>query len=773
MNKHSIKSVAIKMRHCLMSEIRQRMHELEEREQLSEKIKTSDCELAEEAAFIWFIRLVALCFMDANGYLPAGNGLSCAKNEDKKICNSRIIDICNALSESLPWIFGKEYDWVLPLIPENLLEEGGIITSMGFKISKEEWCEGAEIIGWLYQYYISEKHDEIVNVYKGTVKKEDIPAATQLFTTDWIVKYMVDNSLGRYYLDHNGESRLTKKLEYFVLPSSENLPKVKEEIIPQELTFFDPCMGSGHILVYAFDVLMEIYRERGLDDITAAEQIVRHNLFGIDIDDRCARLACFAVMMKGRSYDEDFLNKGIKPNLLAIEESTGKETPLPDKVYNETLSYLTETFRHGKETGSLLKLESRDYKAFSLYAKKHTEGEMQRHILHLAEQAELLTGRYAVVCTNPPYMNKLEGELKSYVNSRYKPYAGDLFSVFMYRNFDFCKEKGYCAFMTPFVWMFIKTYENLRRFIIEEKSIVSLVQLEYSAYEEATVPVCTFVLKNSRNTEKSLYIRLSDFKGGMEVQKQKTKLAIKNTDCEYVYKALQSDFLKIPHAPIAYWASESIINAFCDEKTAGDIAQVKIGMGTGKNDLFLRSWWEVSLTDIDFSLKSVKSLEKNQSKWFPYNKGGDFRLWYGNLQEIIWFDKEGRAKLRETSGHRENGGYDFYFREGITWTFISSSKFGVRYRPFGSVFDVAGSALFAEKEVLYYLLAFLCSSVSGYILKMLNPTMNYQAGNIKSLPVIFGNEKAAESLAKENVRISKEDWDSFETSWDFKRHPLI
>ncbi len=766
MNRPALKSVGTRM-HCRLSNDIRMAAEHESNKQLNERIKVQGFEnTVEEASYIWFIRFIALRFMEANGYLPSEDKLF---GTDEEHCRNRVIFWCRKLGRRLPWIFGEKYDWVLPLMPRNLSGEGGIEELIS-EIKEENWQEGVEIIGWLYQYYMSEKHNKIVNVYKGTVKKEDIPAATQLFTTDWIVRYMVDNSLGRYYIERCSDSRVREKLEFLIMPESVKSPE--KPVIPQKLTFFDPCMGAGHILVYAFSVLMEIYREQGFDDSTAAEEIVRHNLFGIDIDDRCADLACFAVMMKGRSYDESFLEKGLKPNLLAVKES-GADISFPKGQHSETLSYLEEIFRHGKETGALIKTEKRDYAELCAWAEKHTQGEEQSYIQSLARQAALLSGEYTAVCTNPPYMNKLEGNLKDYVNMHYKPYSGDLFSVFMYRNFDFCEENGYCAFMTPFVWMFIKTYENLRRFIIEDKSIESLVQLEYSAYEDAAVPVCTFVLKNGRNKEKAVYIRLSEFKGGMEIQRQKALEAVKKHHCDYVYKADQTDFLKMPHAPIAYWAKDRIIKAFSEEKRIEDLAQVKIGMGTGRNELFLRDWWEVSLPDIDFDIKSVKALSDSQGKWFPYSKGGEYRLWYGNNREVIWFDKEGREKLKNTSGYRENGGYDCYFREGITWTFISSSKFGVRYRPFGSVFDVAGSALFADEEELYYLLAFLCSAVSDHILKMLNPTMNYQAGNIKSLPVIFGSKEKAERLAKENTEISKEDWDSFETSWDFKRHPLV
>ncbi len=816
MNKTVIKSFAVKARRQLLDAVRQKAYEhgITEKSdkgqcrQLSERISEKGYSaVMEEAAYTWFNRFIALRFMEANGYLPSkirvftdesgafrpeilkealtaelsgadkGKVLGFIENqENEKLYRYLLVAQCNELSECLPWLFDKESEWADILLPDNLLSEDSVLGKMISEIEEEEFKGSVEIIGWLYQYYISEKHDETVNVYKGTVKKEDIPAATQLFTTDWIVRYMVDNSLGRYWIERHPESPLREKLEYLVTPKSGKIPCTNEDVRPQNLTLFDPCMGSGHILVYAFEVLMEIYRECGYSERDAAEEIVKNNLYGADIDDRCTQLACFALVMKARGYDRRFLEKKIAPNLVSLKESDNAFIEMPDKEQSETCKYLVDIFSHSKETGSLIRIESRDYDAFTAYLDNYTDTAQKNEaakLRSLAVQAKLLSGKYAVVCTNPPYLGKTEGWLKEYINSEYKPYSNDLFSVFVFRNFEFCIDNGYTAYMTPFVWMFIRSYENLRRFIIENKSIVSLVQLEYSAYEDAAVPVCAFVVKNEKSRGKALCCRLSEFKGGMEIQKKMMKIAAADPECGFVYEISQTDFLKISGIPIAYWANENIIRAFENEKTIGDVASVKIGMGTGKNALFLRNWWETAYPSIDFSLTSVKDLANTGGRWFPYNKGGDYRLWYGNLQEVIWFDKEGREKLKEMSGYRENGGYEYYFQKGITWTFISSSKFGVRCRPCGSVFDVAGSTLFVDEEKFNYLLAFLASKVSGCMLKMLNPTMNCQAGNIKSLPIIFEREGEAERIAAENIELSKQDWDSFETSYDFKRHPLV
>lgn len=824
--------------------------EIKQREALVKAIEIKECSyksykeafesIIEEVAYTWFNRLIAIRFMEVNDYLPSGVRVLSSENKAKKEPDlvttpfdtdleftsyeqDRIIQLkddnkldelfrmlfikqCNKLHDILPELFEKTDDYSELLLTISFTDPEGIIhhlindiEDVDFRINDEMYTDDekikadgqVEIIGWLYQYYISKKHDEIVNIYKGTVKKADIPAATQLFTTDWVVRYMVDNSLGRYWIERNPQSKLAEKLEFFVIPKNEEIQYVDEKISPTDLTFFDPCMGSGHILVYAFDVLMEIYREVGYSDRDAALSIVENNLFGMDIDKRAYQLAYFAVMMKARSYNRRALTKGVSNNLAVVEESNSIDRFICDGVttndeQNKIGEYLVEAYKDAQEIGTLQTIEKKDYIGFIDYlngiasSAELTEFDSNDWIkdklpkmLQFAKQAEIMSNKYAVVCTNPPYMNKLEGQLKKFVVDNYKAYSGNLFSVFIYRNFDYCKADGYSAFMTPFVWMFIKTYEVLRKYIIDTKAITTLVQMEYSAYEEATVPICSFVLKNGRTTGNALCFRLSDFKGGMKIQKQKVLEAIANKNCGYFYKADQSNFSKIPGYPITYWVTNEMLDIFEKDKLLGEISQVKIGMGTGKNELFVRNWWEIENTKMDTSVQSISDLPKSKGKWFPYNKGGDFRLWYGNLQEVLWFDKSGREKMKMMSGHRENGGYDYYFKKGITWTFISSSKFGVRSRPCGSIFDVAGSTLFVEDNIYSYILAFLSSNVCNYILKMLNPTLNYQAGNIKSIPIRIKEKDYVNVLSQCNVLNSQIDWDAFETSWDFKKSPLL
>ncbi|MEG0895632.1 MAG: BREX-1 system adenine-specific DNA-methyltransferase PglX, partial [Oscillospiraceae bacterium] len=478
-------------------------------------------------------------------------------NQLDELFRMLFIKQCNKLNEILPKLFERTNDYTEFLLNISFTDKDGIISHLVNDVDADDFKETVEIIGWLYQYYNEERKNEVISIYKGTIKKEDIPAATQLFTTDWVVRYMVDNSLGRYWIERNPDSKLAEKLTYFVTPKDGQVQYADEKVTPEELTFFDPCMGSGHILVYAFDVLMEIYRECGYVDRDAAQIIIENNLFGLDIDERAYQLAYFAVMMKARSYDRRFLAREIEPKVYPIYDYTKVHT-----TENADLNYLLSEFSKARQYGSLINFRS----DFNLSSVKQYVDSLQGQLtmnsvdIPMIEKVilntEVLLNKYTVVCTNPPYLNKMNEELKEYITKHYKDYSGDLFSVFIYKNFDFCKPNGYSAFMTPFVWMFIKTYEKLRDFIINQKSITGLIQMEYSAFEEATVPICSFVLKNSIETEKGLYFKLSDFKGGMDIQRQKVVEALIDKERGYFYETSVDNFTKIPGSPIAYWVSE-------------------------------------------------------------------------------------------------------------------------------------------------------------------------------------------------------------------------
>lgn len=835
-----ISGVEIKQRDALVKAIQTKERSYKSYQEAFENV-------IEEVAYTWFNRLIAIRFMEVNDYLPSGVRVLSSENKAKKEPDlvttpfdtdleftsyeqDRIIQLkddnkldelfrmlfikqCNKLHDILPELFEKTDDYSELLLTISFTDPEGIIhhlindiEDIDFRINDEMYTDDGkikadgqvEIIGWLYQYYISKKHDEIVNIYKGKVKKADIPAATQLFTTDWVVRYMVDNSLGRYWIERNPQSKLVEKLEFFVTPKNGEIQYVDEKISPTDLTFFDPCMGSGHILVYAFDVLMEIYREVGYSDRDAALSIVENNLFGMDIDKRAYQLAYFAVMMKARSYNRRALTKDISNNLSVVEESNAIDKFVcngltTDNEQNKIGEYLVEAYRDAQEVGTLQTIEKKDYTRFSAYLNniESSAGQIDLfttswlndtlpQMVQLTKQAEIMSNKYAVVCTNPPYMNRLEGQLKKFVVDNYKAYSGDLFSVFIYRNFDYCKVDGYSAFMTPFVWLFIKTYEALRTYIIDTKAITTLVQMEYSAFEEATVPICSFVLKNGRATENALCFRLSDFKGGMEVQKQKVLEAIDDKNSGYFFESKQRNFSRIPGNPIAYWVSQQFIDVFDKGIKLGEFSKPRQGMATTNNDKFLRLWYEVRNSNIGFGLENLEETVGNK-KWFPYNKGGEYRKWYGNNEYVVNFKNKGKEVcdyIDATSSVNSKGrviNREHYFHESITWTMISSSKFGVRYSPQGSIFDIRGSSIFLKGEKIFYLLGLLASSVVWEILKFLSPTISFEVGVVAQIPIIINENQFPNIISdvKSNIQISRADWDSFETSWDFKKHPLI
>ena len=813
-------------------------HEIKQRNALVKRIKekesTSDYKTAfqfviEEVAYTWFNRLIAIRFMEVNDYLPsrirALSSETLAKSEPDMVTTPFDTDMefspdetdqimqlkhenkldelfrmlfikqCNKLNEVLPELFEKTADYTELLLTISFTDSDGIVSHLVYDIAEEDFTEAVEIIGWMYQYYNEERKNEVINIYKGTVKKEDIPAATQLFTTDWVVRYMVDNSLGRYWIERNPQSKLAEKIEYFVTPKSGQIQYVDEKITPEDLTFFDPCMGSGHILVYAFDVLMEIYRESGYVDRDAAKAIVENNLFGLDIDNRAYQLAYFAMMMKARSYDRRFLTREIEPNVSAIVESNTIvkftcEGVTNDKEQNKIGEYLISAYKDAKEIGSLLPVEKYDYKIFTEYLNSLTLSgqltfesdfwfeETMPEMKKIVKQALMMSNKYAVVCTNPPYMNKLEGQLKKFVMEAYNPYKGDLFSVFMYRNFDYCKPNGYSAFMTPFVWMFIKTYEQLRKYIIEQKSITTLIQMEYSAFEEATVPICTFVLKNGSEFDKGLYFKLSDFKGGMEVQKQKVLEALGNKECGYFYETSDEKFSKIPGSPIAYWVSNRALSAF-NSKILSDYADTKTGMQTCDNNRFLKLWYEIQLSKSCLHNATPNTVIESDIKWIPYNKGGDFRKWYGNQDYVLnWANDGAEAKQYAISLYksvtRTIKNIPYFYRETISWSKISSGNIAFRNYPNGFIFDVAGCCIYTKDISMMCLLGFVNSKVAKYYLSLLSPTINYEAGHVNSIPIKdeITMNPAIEKNAIKNIEISKVDWNSFETSWDFTYHPL-
>ncbi|MFV4930063.1 BREX-1 system adenine-specific DNA-methyltransferase PglX [Lactobacillus delbrueckii] len=780
-------------------------------------------QVMEEVAYTWFNRFSALRFMEVNNYLPSRirvftdengkfkpeilaeaihldlDGLDMEKvyalkdaNDDDALFKYLIITQCNALSGVLLGMFQKIADYTELLFPDNLLRDGSVIEQMVAQIPEEDWKDQVQIIGWLYQYYNTEPKDKVFADLKKNKKitKEKIPAATQLFTPDWIVRYMVENSLGRLWVEGHPNDDLKESWKYYLEEAKQEpevqkqLNEIKKEyatLTPDQIRAVDPCMGSGHIICYMFDVLMQIYEAYGYTARDAASSIVKNNLYGLDIDDRAAQLAYFAVMMKACQYDRRFLSRGIQPQVYAIMESNRFDPHMIDfftdgrKELKSALNSLISDLHDAKEYGSILDVKPVDFPALYARFDEIRNGnpnlytyQVLDELLPFVRMAEVMAQKYHVVVTNPPYMGSsgMGGKLSEFIKKNYPDSKSDLFAVFMECWNRHIVPTGFNCMVTMQSWMFLSSFEKMRENILENYTINNLMHMENMvlgiAFGTAVTNIRNRRLENYRGTYHQ--IKLEDIVDGIPTEFPAMKNRFAQTS--------QSNFSKIPGSPVAYWASEQILNDFTDGKLIGDDANVKIGMGTGKNNIFLREWWEVFYSKIDFSLTKINDLEKSNGRYFPYNKGGDFRLWYGNLQEVLWFDKAGRKYMNTMSGHRENGGHDFYCKEGLTWSFISSSKFGIRYLPTGCFFDVAGSTLFSKTDNKYTL-GFLASKVCFTILQLLNPTLNYQAGNIKSLPLIYKNVSVVDALVDDCIRMSKSDWDSFETSWDFQKHSLI
>lgn len=789
--------------------------EIKQRQALIAEINAKGYEqVMEEVAYTWFNRFIALRFMETNGYLPSHvrvftddennfkpqilteainlefEDIDMEKvfelknaNDNDELFKYLIIVQCNDLNAVLPDMFQKLDDYTELLFPDNILREGSILQRLITEIPEDNFDVHSEngqleIIGWFYQYYNDEKKSNIIDMAgKAAVKKEDIPAATQLFTTDWVVKYIVDNSLGRYWIERNHGSNLSTELEFLI---DSNIVYKDEKISPEELTIIDPCIGSGHFGIYAFEVLMKIYSECGYSDKEAAASIIKNNIYGLDIDDRAAQLACFSIMMKARQYDRRILTKNIRPNIYSIKESNNiNESYVEYFINNDSTlkcdieGIINET-ENAKLYGSLITIGEHNFRR--LYERfKEIENDISifrertlQDLYPLVRVAEIISSKYDIVVTNPPYLNKYTEELKDFLTKNYKDYFGDLFSAFMYRNLLYCKQDGYSGFMTPFVWMFIKLYQKIREYIINNKSIVTLIQMEYSAFEEATVPICSFVLQNGMEYPIGSYIKLSDFKGGMNVQKEKVLEALSNENCNYYYETAMSNFLEIPAHPITYWATDIVFNSFSKYMPLGDYAEIVSGMTTGDNDKYLRDWKEVSISKIAFEEEDINQVNLAEVYWFPYNKGGAFRRWYGNNDFVVNWSKSHEFNRAKTTMKY------LYLKPCITWSDITSAIFSARACGHGFLFDVKGSCAFPDDKTYYPLIAFLNSKIAMMYIKMLNPTISTQVGDLKRIPFnpAAYNDKIVK-LAQKCVSIAKEDYDSFETSWDFKKHPLI
>lgn len=823
-----VKGERISQRNSLVSAIRAKAEELD-------NYKVAFEYIVEEVAYTWFNRMIAIRFMEVNGYLPirvlsseSGKhepdivttpfdaGLEFTGEESGRIYelrdNNRLEELfrmlfireCNHLHDILPELFEATNDYSELLLSLSYTDKDGVVFHLVNDISEDDFNiekEGqVEIIGWMYQYYNTEPKDKVFAALKKNVKitKENIPAATQLFTPHWIVRYMVENSLGRLWIEGHPDDDLRQCWEYY-LDEAEQEPQVQaqleeiragyREISPEDIRIIDPCMGSGHILVYAFDVLMQIYSAQGYSERDAAKLIVEKNLWGLDIDRRAYQLAYFAVMMKARQYNRRILTSGIKPNLFVIDDNRALTPEIIEYIADgdskiaADLRSISNDLTNAREYGSIINVQPVDFSGLierigiiaesdelNLIAMENKRIVCEK-ILPLVKQAQTLSQKYDVVCTNPPYMggSGMNNQLSDYVKGNYFEYKSDLFSVSIIKCMNLTKKNGFAGFLSPYVWMFIQSYEQLRKYMYSKCSIETLIQFEYSAFAEATVPICTFVLGNRQISKNGCYFRLTDFRGGMEVQREKTLEAIKNHNCGFYYESNPKNFSKIPGMPVAYWVSEKVYSDF-QNTLLGDIAPTKKGLDTGNNDRFLRYWFEINYNKLGIDFSSSIDFTNSTMKWAPHDKGGEYRRWYGNKEWVINWENDG-CELRNSKANLRSE--RFYFHNAITWCSLSSGKISFRYSDYGAISNTAGSSLYPNEKMTNNLLGLLNTKVAQYLLDIVSPTLNYSAGQVSLIPIVLSRNSNENEYVKDNINLSKEDWDSFETSWDFKTHPLI
>lgn len=850
--------------------------ELKQRRTLVRRVKEKGFEsVMDEAAYTWFNRFAALRYMEVNGVLPTRvrvftdsegafqpqiltecltmdnlEGLNkeivfALKEQDAtdELYKYLLITQCNALGTILPAMFEQIEDYTELLLPDNLLRQGSVIEQMVTSISEDDWRDAVQIIGWLYQYYNSEPKDAVFAALKKNVKvsKENIPAATQLFTPDWIVRYMVENSLGRIWIEHklaatdtsyeptteavpsgeggtrsvtegvSPEASLAKEhfdWKYY-LPEAKQEPAVaaelrklraeRKDLAPTDIKVIDPCMGSGHILVYAFDVLVQIYKDAGYSERSIPELILQNNLYGLDIDDRAYQLAYFAVMMRAWHYNHRILRKHIEPHLCAIQESNGlrkwSENAMDmsgsqlnlENQFIELADYLIDTFQDAKEYGSILTVKEANYDGLLDYIEEirlHGAsdlavsawiGEIADRLPALIKQAKIMSAKYDVCVTNPPYMGSgMSNKLSTFVKKYYSDSKSDLFAIFIERCRKFIEEQGFQAMITQQSWMFLASFKNLRKKIIKQ-TIINMVHLGPRAFEEISgevVQTTAFVFMGKNILHyRGTYARL--LSANNQKGKEKAFLCGENR-----YVADVENFKKIPGNPIAYWASKNLMLSF-NLPALSNIMTTREGMATSDNEKFLRIWSEVNIYKIMFSAHDNQEAKASLKKWFPYNKGGQFRRWYGNKVYVVNWENDGKSikenidkKTGRVRSHNYNG--DFGFREGITWSSLSTGDIGLRYSNC-SMFDSKGAmGFFDNSYMLYDILGLLNTVVAKLYLAIFSPTVDFKVGDIILIP--YQKKSLREEitiLVKDNIHLSRSDWDSFETSWDFSRHPLL
>ena len=841
MNKNAIQKFAIWARNELIAQVSQRAYqygidesgfgdasadtlngrlltaeEKSQRQELIKQIKEKGYkQVMEEVAYTWFNRFIALRFMEVNNYLPSHirvfsdasgafkpeilndvlhldlPGLDSGKvaeyiesNDTEALYRYLLLTQCNALNSALPVMFERMGGYTEMLLPNNILRQDSVLGHMVSDIPEEDWQDAVQIIGWLYQYYNTELKDDTFAQLKKNVKitKERIPAATQLFTPDWIVRYMVENSLGRLWLEGHPNAELRGGWKYYLDEAEQEpeveaqLAKLREEyktIKPEEIKVIDPCMGSGHILVYAFDVLMQIYTSAGWDQREAAQSILKNNLYGLDIDDRAAQLAYFAVMMKARQYDRRLLTRGIQPNIYSIRESNGIQAMTieyfhkNDPKLKADIDRIVTEMRDAKEYGSILNITPVDFAGlYARFDKIREDIDMMQmsaldELLPLVKCAELLGQKYDVVVTNPPYMavSNAGARVNDYVKKNFPDSKADMFAVFIERCGQMAKKNGYQAMITQHAWMFLSSFEKLRTKMLAV-DIVNMAHLGARAFEEIggeVVQTTSFVIRKSHIADyKGEYCRLIE--PTSQQGKEDMFLAGENR-----YAADQSNFSKIPGSPVAYWASEAVQNAFA-ETSLYTLSSSPSQNVTGNNDKYVRKHWELPQNEIG-----------GADDWIFYAKGGGFRKWWGNLTDVVNWTPEARRIYQFGDGKHASQiiNKEYWYKKGITWGLITSALPSFRVMPSGATYDKGGSTIIVEEQVYSFVLGLLNSCVYLTIVSMLNPTLNFQVKDVRSMPLILNEKERIDKAVGDCVNESQTDWDSYENSWDFKRNPLV
>lgn len=768
--------------------------------------------LRDRAAYTWFNRIVAIRFMDARGWLPSRmRMLSCADSSHGSEAVENALDVeiaaadvdriaelkmagldeplwrylfvaqCEELADCLPGVFERVGGAMELLLPQGLMMSDGVVGKLNAVLADEDWREGVTVLGWMYQYYNADVKDEFFKS-KRKAAAEDIAPATQLFTPEWIVRYMVENSLGRLWMLNNPGSSLRERMEYYIEPDAEHEDFIRISS-PEEITLCDPACGSGHILVYAFELLFHMYEERGYREREIPELILTKNLAGMEIDSRAAQIAELALAMCAREHDRRFFRRGVRADVTVLSSIPLGEDELPGN------KKLAEELSHLGEIGSLLNPSEDEIDELKAAAASCSDdlfaATAKTKLESAAAICEKLSRRFICTVANPPYMgsSSFNPFMSKWVKKNYPDVKSDLFSSFVVRMFNLAKDHGECGVMSPFVWMFIGSYEKLRNEIIDNRTLTSLIQLEYSGFAGATVPICTYTFHNSFvKGYKGGYVRLSDFVGAA-VQAPKALEAIRNPDCGWFYRRDADTFKQIPGTPIAYWASDALVESFSKGKRLDAIATPRQGLATSDNGRFLRKWWEVAPSNTSRDCGGRSEAKQSGSRWFPIIRGGSYRKWWGDYDEVVnWFDDGREMKEAILAKYTYLSTPDFviknqgdYFKPAVSWSKISSSLASFRFAPRGMLFEVAGACLFAEPNELRYIQAFCNCSIAEIDLAFMSPTLNFEVGQIGQLPIIQDEdaEPTVCSLVEDSRSISKADYDSFETSWDFKRNPLV